>query len=92
MNTLSETHTPQTYSNVGGSYADYTKKTSVSDNLVYTVNRKSGSFLVSSKVSHAVFGDGIVLNSEGSGAGEKVTVQFKKSGIKKILAGFLEPR
>lgn len=49
-------------------------------------------FPVSSKVNHAVFGDGVVVASEGAGASEKVTVQFKKSGIKKVLAGFLNPR
>ena len=49
-------------------------------------------FPVSSKVNHAVFGDGVVVASEGAGTSEKVTVQFKKSGIKKVLAGFLNPR
>lgn len=49
-------------------------------------------FPVATKVTHNVFGDGLVIASEGVGAMEKVTVQFRKSGVKKILAAFLTPR
>ena len=49
-------------------------------------------FPVSTKVTHKVFGNGIVTGSEGTGALEKVTVLFKTSGVKKILAGFLTKR
>ena len=49
-------------------------------------------FPVATKVSHAVFGDGVVIASEGIGVSEKATVQFKKGGMKKILAGFLKIR
>ena len=48
-------------------------------------------FPASTKVYHTVFGEGVVLFSEGSGENEKVTVHFKKAGIKKIIAKFLEP-
>ena len=50
----------------------------------------NASFPASSKVYHSVFGEGIVLFSEGSGENEKVTVHFKKEGVKKIIANFLE--
>ncbi len=80
---------PDTFSNAGGSYADYTRKTP----SAASAGGKDGvRFPVSSKVCHSVFGDGVVIGSEGRGAAEKATVQFKKSGIKKILAGFLNPR
>ena len=48
------------------------------------------SFPASSKVYHTVFGEGIVLYSEGSGEHEKVTVNFKREGLKTIIANFLE--
>ncbi len=50
----------------------------------------NATFPTSAKVFHTVFGEGIVLFSEGSGENEKVTVHFKKNGIKKIIANFLE--
>ncbi len=53
------------------------------------VKKSNGKFKVSENVTHRVFGEGLVLMSEGSGTDEKVTVKFHKSGIKKILAGFL---
>lgn len=49
-------------------------------------------FPVSTKVAHSVFGEGLVIASEGAGVAEKVTVQFRKSGVKKILAAFLTRR
>lgn len=49
-----------------------------------------GKFKISSKVRHSVFGEGTVLFSEGKGIAEKVTVHFKKNGIKKIIASFLD--
>ena len=54
-------------------------------------NDSSAVFAPSAKVRHSVFGEGVVLFSEGSGNEEKVTVHFKKAGIKKIIAEFLEP-
>lgn len=88
---------------LGGGYAgqqpNIVKKDVFSTNIMY--NKGSGgklasgggaAFPVSTKVSHSVFGDGIVIASDGAGASEKVTVQFRKSGIKKILAGFLTRR
>lgn len=88
---------------LGGGYpaqpSNNIKKDVFSGGMVYNKNdngqprgANGAAFPVSTKVSHSVFGDGIVIGSEGVGAGEKVTVQFRKSGIKKILAGFLTRR
>lgn len=52
--------------------------------------RTSGtaSFRPAQKVTHDVFGSGIVLNCSGSGAEEQVTIAFDKHGIKKLQVSF----
>jgi DNA helicase-2/ATP-dependent DNA helicase PcrA len=37
------------------------------------------------RVRHPTFGDGIVRRSEGRGDGEKVSVQFARAGLKKLI-------
>ncbi len=64
------------------------KNSSISENKEY--NNSEAVFSPSASVRHSVFGDGIVLYSEGTGDNEQVTVHFKKSGIKQIVARFLE--
>ena len=81
--------TQNTFTNINGKYADYIKSTTNSQKKEY--NDSSAVFAPSAKVRHSVFGEGVVLFSEGSGNEEKVTVHFKKAGIKKIIAKFLEP-
>ena len=80
-----------TFSNIGGTFADYIKGESPVK-MVRGGGNDETKFPVSSKVIHAVFGEGVVIGTEGSGDSEKSTVQFKKSGIKKILASFLKLR
>ncbi len=81
--------TNNTFTNRSGNYADYIKNTSNSEKKEYN-NDNMAAFPASTKVYHTVFGEGVVLFSEGSGKDEKVTVHFKKAGVKKIIAGFLE--
>jgi len=42
------------------------------------------------RVIHAQFGEGVVVACEGVGERAKLTVQFRRAGIKKILAAFAE--
>ena len=42
------------------------------------------------RVIHPQFGEGVVMSSEGIGERAKLTVQFRRAGIKKILAAFAE--
>ncbi|MBI4365137.1 MAG: UvrD-helicase domain-containing protein [Candidatus Latescibacteria bacterium] len=42
------------------------------------------------RVSHPQFGDGVVVACEGRGERAKLTVEFRRSGVKKILAAFAE--
>jgi len=42
------------------------------------------------RVIHPQFGEGVVVASEGVGERAKLTVQFRRAGIKKILAAFAE--
>lgn len=86
---FSKGKTQNTFTNINGKYADYIKSTTNSQKKEY--NNSSAVFAPSAKVRHSVFGEGVVLFSEGSGNEEKVTVHFKKAGIKKIIAEFLEP-
>ena len=39
------------------------------------------------KVTHKIYGDGIVLESKADGSDEIVTIQFKTVGLKKLVAG-----
>jgi DNA helicase-2/ATP-dependent DNA helicase PcrA len=45
-------------------------------------------FKVGQKVKHAVFGQGIVLGTVGTGDEAQITVAFPKVGVKKLMAGF----
>ena len=80
--------TNNTFTNKNGNYADYIKNTTNSEKKEY--NNSNAVFSPSEKVVHSIFGEGVVLFSEGSNEHEKVTVHFKKAGIKKIIAKFLE--
>ncbi len=40
------------------------------------------------RVRHSKFGEGVVIESRPDGSDEEVTIAFKKSGIKRVLASF----
>jgi DNA helicase-2/ATP-dependent DNA helicase PcrA len=46
--------------------------------------------VVGIRVNHPQFGEGIVVACEGRGERAKLTVQFRRAGVKKILAAFAE--
>ena len=46
------------------------------------------SLAVGTRVRHPKFGSGVVRRCEGDGARAKLTVQFERAGIKKLIAGF----
>ena len=48
----------------------------------------SPGFRPGTRVRHPEFGEGIVRRREGTGAGEKLTVQFERGGLKKLIARF----
>ena len=43
------------------------------------------------RVRHRKFGEGVILNVEGSGAHAKIEVNFEQQGRKWMMAEFLEP-
>ncbi len=47
--------------------------------------RPSGSFRIGQTVRHAKFGEGVVLQCEGSGAQERVQVNFRDTGLKWLI-------
>jgi DNA helicase-2/ATP-dependent DNA helicase PcrA len=57
----------------------------------YSVSQESepGALLrIGTRVRHPQFGEGVVRRREGTGAGIKLTVQFERAGIKKLIARF----
>lgn len=52
----------------------------------------AGEFRKGQQVSHEIFGDGIVMNVNGSGDNAKVDVMFRTKGLKKLVARFLTPK
>jgi len=46
---------------------------------------QSTSISIGSSVAHPSFGDGVILSLEGSGDASRVTVQFKRAGIKRLM-------
>ncbi len=46
------------------------------------------SFRAGQRVSHAKFGEGLVVDSQVQGEDEEITVAFEKAGIKRLLASF----
>ena len=53
-------------------------------------SKGSGPDPVGVRVSHPQFGEGVVVACEGRGERAKLTVQFRRAGVKKILAAFAE--
>jgi len=51
---------------------------------------RSGPSPVGVRVNHPQFGEGVVVACEGRGERAKLTVQFRRAGLKKILAAFAE--
>jgi len=45
-------------------------------------------YSVGNKVQHATYGEGIIRNIEGKGDKAKVTVQFRRYGVKKLILGY----
>jgi DNA helicase-2/ATP-dependent DNA helicase PcrA len=48
----------------------------------------TGSYKLGQRVSHAKFGEGVVLQLEGSGAQERVQINFKQAGVKWLMLAY----
>ncbi|MDD2659243.1 MAG: DNA helicase II, partial [Methylococcales bacterium] len=48
----------------------------------------TGSYKLGQRVSHAKFGEGVILQLEGSGAQERVQVNFKQAGLKWLMLAY----
>jgi DNA helicase-2/ATP-dependent DNA helicase PcrA len=49
-----------------------------------------GKFKLGQRVSHAKFGEGVVLQMEGEGAQERVQINFKQVGIKWLMLAYAQ--
>jgi len=56
----------------------------VKNNLAPCHSSLATSFKVGSKVAHPQFGSGVVLQKEGSGENEKLTIFFRNAGKRKL--------
>ena len=48
----------------------------------------TGSYKLGQRISHAKFGEGVVLQIEGSGAQERVQINFKTAGLKWLMLAY----
>ena len=48
----------------------------------------AGSYKLGQRVSHAKFGEGVVLQLEGAGAQERVQINFKQAGVKWLMLAY----
>jgi DNA helicase-2/ATP-dependent DNA helicase PcrA len=48
----------------------------------------TGSYKLGQSVGHAKFGEGVVLQLEGSGAQERVQINFKQVGVKWLMLAY----
>ena len=48
----------------------------------------AGSYKLGQGVSHAKFGEGVVLQLEGTGAQERVQINFKQVGVKWLMLAY----
>ena len=53
-----------------------------------STNRNSGELSLGQRVSHARFGEGVVLNLEGSGRQMRIQVNFEQAGCKWLVAAY----
>jgi DNA helicase-2/ATP-dependent DNA helicase PcrA len=67
----------------GDTTMDYSFSQEIPDFAVGT-----GGLAAGTRVRHPTFGDGIVRRSEGRGDAEKLQVQFKRAGMKKLIRRF----
>ncbi len=52
--------------------------------------KSSGKFRIGQDVHHRIFGDGTIIDIEGSGEDMKVKVRFEQVGTKQLIASYLE--
>lgn len=77
-------------------YDDFSQETSYGDDRIFyqekvyqqKAARPTSSYPAGSKINHALYGSGTVLDSEGAGQDEKVTILFKDGIRKKFMVKF----
>jgi DNA helicase-2/ATP-dependent DNA helicase PcrA len=50
--------------------------------------QSTGTYKLGQRVSHAKFGEGVILHMEGSGAQERVQINFKQAGVKWLMLAY----
>lgn len=88
---------PQSWGSKSREYDDFSQETNYGDDQVFYQDkvyqqkkstRPTGAYPAGSKISHALYGNGTVLDSEGVGQDEKVTIMFKDGVRKKFMVRF----
>jgi DNA helicase-2/ATP-dependent DNA helicase PcrA len=87
----------QSWGSKNRDYDDFSQETSYNDDQVFyqdkvyqqkKATKPTGAYPAGSKISHALYGAGTVLDSEGAGQDEKVTILFKDGIRKKFMVKF----
>lgn len=71
----------------GGHYDEFSQENSFEEKVYYQP-RLPSKYQSGMKVSHALYGSGVVVKSEGSGSEEKVLIKFQDGGQKKFMVKF----
>ena len=65
--------------------AQVSRPVSVSGNVV---SHEPGTYKLGQRVRHEKFGEGVVLQREGSGAQERIQINFQQVGIKWLMLSY----
>jgi DNA helicase-2/ATP-dependent DNA helicase PcrA len=76
-----EPHAPLSGEYAGGDFASSRSSFAAS---IGSANRTDSGFRIGQQVSHAKFGQGVIINADGSGKNVQVEVNFRDHGIKRL--------
>ncbi|MCO4792983.1 MAG: UvrD-helicase domain-containing protein [Bacteriovoracaceae bacterium] len=79
------------FSNDNNEYDDFNQECEFEDDektFMVSKNAPASKFNTGAKVIHSLYGEGSVINSEGTGQDEKVTIKFKDGVNKKFMVKF----
>ncbi|WP_428311074.1 hypothetical protein [Hydrocarboniphaga sp.] len=54
----------------------------------YRTKHRSSRVRLGQRVSHAEFGEGVILSFEGEGERAQIEIRFREAGIKRLMLGF----
>lgn len=80
-----ETHYPLPSRFIKALPLDLLAQDGVAQGSANVADEEAGQVSIGSNVTHPSFGDGVIMSLEGSGDAVRVTVQFRRAGIKRLM-------